>query len=221
MKLSDSQLVVLTAACQHPDRRVLPLPGHLKGGAASKVVESLAAKGLIVEVEAKRGDMIWREADGAGITLAATDAAFEALGIELADEPPAGTVTVAAPEELLDDDTVVSVGVGADGRLVAEIDDGDGVRTVGVTVSGEDDLEADGAAAEAAPRPRRDGTKQAKLIAMLRDPDGATLDDIVAATGWQKHTVRGALAGALKKKLGLAVTSEKVEGRGRVYRIEG
>jgi len=54
---------------------------------------------------------------------------------------------------------------------------------------------------------------------MLRDPDGATLDDIVAATGWQKHTVRGALAGALKKKLGLAVTSEKVEGRGRVYRL--
>ena len=45
--------------------------------------------------------------------------------------------------------------------------------------------------------------------------------EIVAATGWQPHTVRGALAGALKKKLGLAVTSEKVEGRGRVYRIAG
>lgn len=219
MKLSDSQLVVLTAACQHPDRRVLPLPPHLKGGAAGKVVESLAAKGLIVEVEAKRGDVVWREADGTGMTLAATDAAFEALGIELSDQPLAGTITVAAPEALLDDDTVVSVGVGADGGLVAEIEDGDGVRTVGVTVSGGDDLEAD-IAAEPAARPRRDGTKQAKLIAMLRDPAGATLDDIVAATGWQKHTVRGALAGALKKKLGLAVTSEKVEGRGRVYRIE-
>lgn len=216
MKLSDSQLVVLTAACQHPDRRVLPLPPHLKGGAAGKVVESLAAKGLIVEVAAKRGDVVWREANGASMTLAATDAAFAALGIELADEPPAGTITVVAPEALLNDDTVVSVGIGADGGLVAEIDDGDGVRTVGVTVSGEDD----GAAAEAPPRPRRDGTKQAKLISMLRDPDGATLDDIVAATGWQKHTVRGTLAGALKKKLGLAVTSEKVEGRGRVYRIE-
>ena len=65
----------------------------------------------------------------------------------------------------------------------------------------------------------REGTKQAKLIAMLRAPDGATIEEIMAATGWQSHTVRGAMAGALKKKLGLEVTSEKVEGRGRVYRL--
>jgi hypothetical protein len=52
---------------------------------------------------------------------------------------------------------------------------------------------------------------------MLQQPDGASLDEIVAATGWQAHTVRGAIAGAMKKKLGLAVTSDKVEGRGRVY----
>jgi predicted transcriptional regulator len=57
------------------------------------------------------------------------------------------------------------------------------------------------------------------MIALLRRPAGATIDEIVAATGWQKHTVRGAIAGALKKKLGLQVTSEKVEGRGRVYQI--
>lgn len=54
---------------------------------------------------------------------------------------------------------------------------------------------------------------------MLRAPDGATIEEITTATGWQAHTVRGAIAGALKKKLGLDVTSEKVEGRGRVYRI--
>jgi hypothetical protein len=68
-------------------------------------------------------------------------------------------------------------------------------------------------------RTQREGTKQAKLIAMLRAPDGATIEEITAATGWQSHTVRGAMAGALKKKLGLEVTSEKVEGRGRVYRL--
>ena len=68
-------------------------------------------------------------------------------------------------------------------------------------------------------RTPRAGTKQASLIAMLRAPDGATIEEITAATGWQAHTVRGAIAGALKKKLGLDVTSEKVEGRGRVYRI--
>ena len=74
---------------------------------------------------------------------------------------------------------------------------------------------------EAEPQARtpREGTKQATLIAMLRAPEGATLDEIVAATGWLPHTARGAMSGALKKKLGLTITSEKVEGRGRVYAI--
>jgi hypothetical protein len=74
---------------------------------------------------------------------------------------------------------------------------------------------------EPAPKTRtpREGTKQATLIAMLRAPDGATIEEIMAATGWQSHTVRGAMAGALKKKLGLEVTSEKVENRGRVYKL--
>ncbi len=79
------------------------------------------------------------------------------------------------------------------------------------------------AAAESreARRTPREGTKQALLISMLRRPEGATVDEVVAATGWQRHTVRGAISGALKKKLSLEVTSEKVEGRGRVYRIAG
>jgi hypothetical protein len=79
--------------------------------------------------------------------------------------------------------------------------------------------DATAAATPAAPRKTRDDTKQAQLIAMLRRKDGATIAQIVAATGWQPHTVRGAFAGALKKKLGLTVTSEKVEGVGRVYRL--
>jgi hypothetical protein len=49
----------------------------------------------------------------------------------------------------------------------------------------------------------RAGTKQAEMIAMLERADGATMEDIVAATGWQSHTVRGAISGALKRKLGL------------------
>ena len=65
----------------------------------------------------------------------------------------------------------------------------------------------------------RDGTKQAMMIGLLRRPGGATLVEIVEATGWQVHTVRGAMAGALKKKLGLTITSEKDESKGRVYRI--
>lgn len=70
-------------------------------------------------------------------------------------------------------------------------------------------------APKAAPRQ----TKQQLLIDLLKRPEGATIDEIVAATGWQKHTARGAMSGALKKRLGLTVTSEKAE-RGRVYKIE-
>jgi hypothetical protein len=67
---------------------------------------------------------------------------------------------------------------------------------------------------------QREGTKQAMLIAMLQAPTGATMEEIVAATGWQAHTARGAMSGALGKKLGLIVTSAKEVDRGRVYRIE-
>jgi hypothetical protein len=69
------------------------------------------------------------------------------------------------------------------------------------------------------PRPAR-ASKQAAVIVLLRRPEGATTDEIRAATGWQPHTVRGMFSGALKKKLGLAVVPTKEE-RGRVYRIAG
>jgi hypothetical protein len=54
---------------------------------------------------------------------------------------------------------------------------------------------------------------------MQRGPDGGAIEKIMAATGWHHHTVRGAMARALKKKLGLEVTSEKIEGRGRFCRL--
>ncbi len=58
------------------------------------------------------------------------------------------------------------------------------------------------------------------MIAMLKRPEGATIEQIAEAMGWARHTVRGAIAGALKKKLGLTIASEKSEGAARVYRIE-
>jgi hypothetical protein len=67
----------------------------------------------------------------------------------------------------------------------------------------------------------RPGTKLALLIEMLGRDGGATIPEIVAATGWQPHSVRGAISGAVKKKLGLAVSSQSEGTRGRVYRIVG
>lgn len=180
MALSDTQLVVLSAACQRPDRSVYPLTTKLPGGAAAKVIGSLLNKNLIKEVQAKREDTAWREDKKRGrLTLRATPAAFKALGIdEASDEAETPADIEAKPARS-----------GKSGKSKA--------------------------------RGTRADSKQAKLIAMLKTPKGATIDEIVKALDWQPHTVRGAIAGALKKKLGLNVTSEKVEGRGRVYRIPG
>lgn len=65
----------------------------------------------------------------------------------------------------------------------------------------------------------RQGTKQAFLIDLLRQKNGATIDEIVEAIGWQPHSVRGAISGTLRKKLKLTVDSDIIEDRGRVYSI--
>ena len=185
-KLSDAQMIILSRAAQNECRIALPLPDSMRGGAASKVVSAMLAKGFLEEADAdmRKGEPVWRETgDGHGVTLVATDAGLAAIGIEPEDANTAPAGATDAPTEEPVQDTP--------------------------------------AATETAPRARtpREGTKQATLIAMLRAPDGATIEEIMAATGWQSHTVRGAMAGALKKKLGLEVTSEKVDGRGRVYRL--
>ena len=73
--------------------------------------------------------------------------------------------------------------------------------------------------AAAKPAKPRAESKQSRLIAMLKQPDGVTIAEIAKALHWELHTVRGAMSGALKKKLGLTIDSEKVADRGRVYRI--
>ena len=169
-RLSDTQLVILSAAAQRDDRNVLPLPGSLRGGAAQKVIGALMKRGLIAETvtdSRTKADpalnRIWRnDEDGCAILLHITEAGLAAIGVE--------------PEQ-----------------------------------------SDDGTASKA--HTPREGTKQARLIEMLRSEGGATIEEIAAALSWRPHTVRGALAGALKKRLGLTITSEKVEARGRVYRI--
>ena len=81
--------------------------------------------------------------------------------------------------------------------------------------------EAIAAVIESATPRTRDNSKQAQVIAMLKRPEGATIAQICAATGWQAHTVRGTFAGAFKKKLGLEITSSKEQGSERIYTIAG
>ena len=83
--------------------------------------------------------------------------------------------------------------------------------------------QAAGVSADDTPGPKlasiRQGTKQALLIEMLQRPEGASIAEIVAATGWQAHSARGLISGGLRKKLGLQITTAKEEGRGSVYRM--
>jgi hypothetical protein len=182
-KLTDTQLIILSKACDRPDGAVYPLTTKLRGGAVTKVLTSLIGKGLLKEVRAKRDETVWRRHDeDRPLTLHATPAAYHALGIEHE----------------------------ASGPEAAASENPKRTRVAKVAK-----------ATKEKPTRTRADSKQAQLIEMLKAPKGATIDEIVAAFGWQPHTVRGAIAGALKKKLGLDVTSEKVEGRGRVYRILG
>jgi len=72
---------------------------------------------------------------------------------------------------------------------------------------------------DAAPQSTMPKGKLGALVGLLLRPEGAKLEDMQAASGWQAHSVRGAIAGSIKKKLGFTVTSDKTEA-GRIYRIQ-
>ena len=72
---------------------------------------------------------------------------------------------------------------------------------------------------ERKPEQGKSGSKRSHVIAMLRSPAGATIDAMAKATGWQQHSVRGFLAGVVRKRLNLKLSSEKVNGN-RIYKIK-
>src|SRR5689334_6274066 len=139
-------------------------------------------------------------------------------GITLCCEPPAavneGEIVVASNEELH------AARLGGK-RLLAlwnALPDVEKRKKVGDRDTLVDELWS---AIEILPEPQSDEkrpSKQDAVIAMLRRPEGATVDEVASATGWQRHTVRGVFSGTLKKNLGLTLASAKEE-RGRVYRI--
>jgi hypothetical protein len=188
-KLTDTQLVILSAAANHKDRTVLPLPKSLKlkGTAVTNLLEGLRKQGLLEEKPAPREAIAWRAGkDGRRMMLVITEAGLRAIDGEPVGkmcQPPAPT------------------------------------KTRSKKLRAKQKTAATKPKSEKSPEVARQGTKQVLLIDLLKRKRGGTIDEIVAATGWQAHSVRGAISGTLKKKLGLAVTSEKLEGRGRVYRI--
>lgn len=188
-KLTDTQLVILSAAARRDDRLVLPLPKSLKitGGAVTAVLKSLLKKGLLEETPAAADAATWREEkDGQHLTLVLTEAGLQAID----GAPTVGTAKPASRGK-------------APAKKPAAAKNAAAAKP------------KDKAAAPAV----RQGTKQALLIDLLQRKSGASVNEIVDATGWQPHSVRGAISGTLKRKLGLTVASEKAGSRGRVYRI--
>jgi hypothetical protein len=217
-RLSDTQLVILSAAAQRDDLSVLPLPDSVtvKGGAVDKVLGSLKAKGLIDHQGAPRGD------DPPPLSI--TRAGLQAIGIE-GEEPGSDTAPAKA------DMGTMSASAGVQATDTGRVTEAAGSATPakkGKAAKGK----ARGSKTAPAEKPTpRAGTKQALMIELLKRPEGATVEQIAAATSWQHHTVRGAISGALKKKLGLPVEAIRVrqvgpnqpgaKGSTTVYRITG
>jgi hypothetical protein len=207
-KLSDTQAVILSAASQRDDGAMLPLPETLKikGSAVDKVLGSLKAKGLIDHLGTPRGD------DPPPLRI--TRAGLQAIGIETEDEVPAAATPTDTRATTADPGTQATEA----GRAAT-------------SAKRKATAARRGRAAPAEKPTLRAGTKQAKMIEMLKRPKGATVEQIAAATGWQHHTIRGAISGALKKKLGLTVEATRTrevgpnkaggKGSSTVYRITG
>jgi Protein of unknown function (DUF3489) len=191
-KLTDLELVSLSAAAKRDDGSLLPLPKklQLKGEAATGILKGLLKKGLVEERSASLDSAAWREdSDGHRMMLSISNRGLRAIGVEPNNEPQ----------------TRASVGKHRRKGLPSAAAPAPAAKSRG----GSTKVRRLGT---------RSGTKQAKVIELLRRPVGASIEEVAKATGWQSHSVRGVISGALKKKLGLKVASTK-EDRGRVDRI--
>ena len=179
-KLSDTQLVILSAAAQRADRSLLPFPLSLgaKGAALNKVIEVLSRRKLVMEKRVVNGETEWRRDREAGpLGLFITDGGLQALGL---DEPENEQPKAAADKTRQDKKPAARPRSEARKTLLG------GVKKRGT----------------------RAQTKQDLVIQMLRRQSGVSVDDVITKTDWQPHSVRGFFSAVIKKKLKLPLVSE-------------
>ena len=207
MKRSDTQLMILSAASQRQDQAAV-LPANLEGSAANKVIDKLVKEGLLQELPAKDEMPVWRRGDdNRSYALQITKTGLKAIAVD-------------APAESTDK---VDANCAAGVELVVQP-----ARSKSPTkrqrVAHKPDANKKASTAAKLKMTKKPGSKDAaqskqdNVLALLRRPEGASLDALVKATGWQQHSVRGFLAGTVRKKLKLPLVSEKIDGI-RTYRI--
>lgn len=195
LKLTDADRVILSAAGARESGLALPLPKSLKIATddLETNLRSLLKKGLLSERPSLPGERAWMIGeDGIKLSLVISPAGLASIGMSTADnaEPDAAST----------------------GTMPARSKVAAGKR------------DASGPSGKATPaaessEPKRT-TKLDTLIGALRQRRGATIAELMEVTGWQAHSVRGSLSGALKKRMSLNVVSMSLDSRGRVYRIE-
>ena len=194
IKFTDTQLVLLSAAAQRKDL-CLVAPPTLRGATAQKVASKLISAGFVKEVKAKASDPVWRrdQESGASYALKLTAAGAKAIAVDDAAEPEdAGEESDALGNH--DQAAILSKLDAKDARPAEAMEPGAG------------------------PSAPRGGSKLAHVIALLERNHGATIAELIAATGWLAHTTRAALTGLRKRGYAVAIDRSD-DKRGSFYRI--
>lgn len=191
-QLTPSQAEILTAASRNPDGRVNEFPAKLRGGARTKVVSILVQQ---QRLEYRNDELVITDAGRIAIGCKPSE-----LPAEVEPQNEIGTVVEAeipAPEIQPEPEKMART----ETETETEVEAGAGAEV---------------ANPEPAPWAPKAGTKMALLLDKLRHPEGADVETLMAATGWQKHSVRGSLS-TLGQQPGIAISKTKVDGK-LIYR---